>query len=351
MNLRIKSETPTTIVLQWDPLRCDGYVFTSPDGKKSRTGDGTRTTVTFAKQAGVYHVEPLTITDSWSLTYPPPATPPPPPPAGKIQHGAWVTETGTAGAPTTMSQIAGRWPAGKKATIVHWGSAKTAYPGLWGNVKAYNPNAVALCDWDLGGVTMADVAAGKWDGYLTAWADTVKGTGVPTVIRFAHEFNVDFGYPWQKAAPADYVAAWKRMAGIMQPRGIRTMWCPNVFWPGSLAKDPQPWLPPANTVDLVGLDGYDWGMTFERVFKTAVDRVRVLLPGKPVWIAETNVSIKLMESAQQAWIEDAFRKAAQWKIDGMCLFIRQHDDGTWIWADRAAQAALRTTVGVMPEYA
>ena len=103
--------------------------------------------------------------------------------------------------------------------------------------------------------------------------------------------------------------------------------------------------------ETVGLDGYDWGMTFTQVFKTAVDRVRVLLPGKPVWIAETNVSNKLPLASQQAWLEDAFRKAAEWKLDGVCLFIRQHDDGSWIWADTAAQAAVKSTVAVMPEYA
>lgn len=284
--------------------------------------------------------------------YQPPVTPPPAPtPTATLKHGAWVTEAGTAGAPEIMSQLLKRWPAGKPPSIVHWGSAKTAYPNLWQNINNTVPGAIALCDWDLGGVTMADVAAGHWDALLVNWANTAKGNHIMTIIRFAHELNADFGYSWQKASPTDYVAAWKRMAAIMQPRGIKTMWCPNVFWPGSLSKDPAPWLPPASTVDYVGLDGYDWGMSFTQVFEHAVNRVRALLPGKPVWIAEMNVSNKLSPVIQQAWLEDAFRKAAEWKLDGVCLFIRQHDDGSWIWADTAAQAAVKSTVAVMPEYA
>ena len=77
MNLRLVSETATTITLGWDPVAgAVGYRFTAEkQAKPSHTWDPSRSTVKFAKGSSWYKVEALEAPQSGS--YPPPvvATP------------------------------------------------------------------------------------------------------------------------------------------------------------------------------------------------------------------------------------------------------------------------------------
>lgn len=70
LQLRLASETATTITLAWDPVKCDGFRFTHPSGKRSHTWDGSRTSVRFSKVPhGVYSVEPFTVNERAEYVY------------------------------------------------------------------------------------------------------------------------------------------------------------------------------------------------------------------------------------------------------------------------------------------
>ena len=66
LDLRLLSQTPSTITLGWDPVAgCVGYRFTSEkQAKPSHTWDPLRSSVRFAKGSAWYRVEALGVLDS-----------------------------------------------------------------------------------------------------------------------------------------------------------------------------------------------------------------------------------------------------------------------------------------------
>jgi hypothetical protein len=87
VNLRILSETPTTVTVGWDPVPgAVGYDFYIDAKRVSFTHDGTKTSVKFGKpDAGLhdYGVESLMHGSSGVILVPAPAPPPPPP---RLEH-------------------------------------------------------------------------------------------------------------------------------------------------------------------------------------------------------------------------------------------------------------------------
>lgn len=73
MNLRLVSETSTTITLGWDPVPgAIGYRFSSEKhARLAHTWDPARASVRFAKGSSWYKVEALEVKDTG--TYPSPA--------------------------------------------------------------------------------------------------------------------------------------------------------------------------------------------------------------------------------------------------------------------------------------
>jgi mannan endo-1,4-beta-mannosidase len=64
------------------------------------------------------------------------------------------------------------------------------------------------------------IADGKWDTYITNWANDVKK--FPTIkvyIRFAHEMNGSW-YPWS-LDPQEYVLAWRHVVDIFHQQKVR----------------------------------------------------------------------------------------------------------------------------------
>ena len=73
MELRLVSETASTITLGWTPVAGAGYRFTSEkQAKPSHTWDASRSSVRFAKGSAWYRVEALGVSESG--TYPPTPT-------------------------------------------------------------------------------------------------------------------------------------------------------------------------------------------------------------------------------------------------------------------------------------
>ncbi len=64
--------------------------------------------------------------------------------------------------------------------------------------------------WEPYGTTIADIAAGDSNRYISEFAQQVKAADVPIAISFGHEMNGNW-YPWGStdASPASFVAAWR----------------------------------------------------------------------------------------------------------------------------------------------
>lgn len=151
--------------------------------------------------------------------------------------------------------------------------------------------------YDRTAITMEQIAAGVHDDHLYRWADELAAWGGPVYLRFAHEPNGDW-YPWSPAGgtpPETYVAAWRHVHDLLvskNARNVRWIWTVNVPHPGGSPIDRL--YPGHDYVDLVGVDGYNWGTTHPwsrwqapvDLFGPTLDEMSRLAPGKPVVITE-----------------------------------------------------------------
>jgi beta-mannanase len=143
------------------------------------------------------------------------------------------------------------------------------------------------------------ITAGDFDTYIQQWGTALASWGKPVMLRFGHEMNGNW-YPWAESAngnqAGDYVAAWRHVHDVIASTGatnVQWVWSPNVPYWGST---PLTGLyPGAGYVDVVALDGYNWGTaaswstwtTPSALFGDGLTALRNLAPGKPIIIAET----------------------------------------------------------------
>ena len=199
---------------------------------------------------------------------------------------------------------------------------------------------------------LLDIANGTEDAYITQFANEVKNSNVPTIIRFAHEMNGNW-YPWGNK-PNEYINAYKHIVTKFRDLGVTNaywMWNINV---GSVPVEPiesvSQYYPGYDYVDYVGIDGFNFGNTtnwsswteFEDLFHKTYNHV-VHVYNKPVIIAETsstehggsksdwikNMDITLQKetfSNIQAVIWFNIIKETDWRIDSSEISLTNFKD-------------------------
>jgi Glycosyl hydrolase family 26 len=157
------------------------------------------------------------------------------------------------------------------------------------------------------GIAVKDIAAGRYDGYLTSWADAAKKTRAPVVISFGHEMNSP-QFPWgfTHVSPAVFVAAWRHIHNVFtKAKAHNVIWCWNPNRPAGPSAPGPPsdpahyWWPGNAYVNWVGIDAYyrTPTSTFASVFDAPVAEIRAFTT-KPVLIAETGAAPGPREAAQ-----------------------------------------------------
>jgi beta-mannanase len=179
---------------------------------------------------------------------------------------------------------------------------------------------VTVEPWDSSSTTdpryaLKNIVRGDFDAWFAAGADAARAFGKPFYLRFAPEMNGRWA-PWEAGingnTPQEYVAAWRRVHAIFVSRGAgnaKWVWGPNVF--GGSAVDFTPYYPGSDVVDVLALDGYNWGsldvwQTYSQVFGPSYDALARLDPVKPVMIAETASAESGGDKA--AWITSTFTR-------------------------------------------
>ena len=219
-----------------------------------------------------------------------------------------------------LASLAGRSP-GIVMWYVHWG-------GPW---SAFNANdvqtilargATPMITWmtddptassPLASLSPSAVAAGADDAYIRSWATGLRSVGGTVMIRLDHEMNGNW-CPWSPGVngttSAQYVSMWRHVHRIFVNQGatnVRWVWSPNVEYPGST---PLSGLYPGNQyVDVVGLDGYNWGtsqpgkqwQTFDQIFDSSINDVH-RISSRPLLITE--VASTSSGGDKAAWITD-----------------------------------------------
>jgi hypothetical protein len=163
-----------------------------------------------------------------------------------------------------------------------------------------------LVSWDMGDTSAARFGtfpAHRHDAYLAAEAAAAKAFGKPLYVRPWPEMNGD----WQSFQPTadggrpaggtypQFIAAWRYLVGFFRAHGAT-----NVRWVFEPTTDTYPGTTPISAiwpgaayVDVLGLDGYNWGTggmftwrSFAAIYRTQYARLTALAPKLPVWICE-----------------------------------------------------------------
>lgn len=164
-----------------------------------------------------------------------------------------------------------------------------------------------LVAWDLGATSatrFTTFTSHAHDAYLTQEAAAAKTFGKTLYIRPWAEMNGDWsafqptpdGSRPAGGTPAQFIAAWRYLVDFFRNHGAT-----NVRWVFNPTTDTYAGTTPVTTiwpgsawVDVLGLDGYNWGTggvftwrSFADIYATQYARLTALDPSLPVWVCET----------------------------------------------------------------
>lgn len=263
-------------------------------------------------------------------------TTPPPPPAPPCQFGVWdpadVSWTGPGGNPLGQWDGAAAFSAAPVKSVSYFTGWLGPLPGTVLSVAASHNATVYLNlePWHTWNnqpdPSMAMIANGVYDSYLTSIGNAIKAGGNPVWVTFAHEMNGTW-YPWgiQAVAPADWVTTWKHVCDVIRAAAgslARMVWAPNNRDVGSVA----PYWPGPAYVDIAGFDAYlnkaDATQTYAEFVKPTVDEIRGTGWTGPIWNAETGVYNDANRITRYP------RFIADMKADGLLGFT-QFNEGAW----------------------
>lgn len=183
---------------------------------------------------------------------------------------------------------------------------------------------IPLITWEFWSIAnnggAASIANGSKDAYIRSFATAAKATGKEIWLRPLHEMNSNW-YPWAGATngntAADVIAAWRRIDQVVDSTGatnVKLVWCPNSeSVPNTTANAIEKYWPGDAYVDLLAIDGYNFGTTaswatwrsFSTVMSTCYSKVTAL-SSKPLFLAEVG-SVE-QGGSKAAWITDMFAK-------------------------------------------
>jgi mannan endo-1,4-beta-mannosidase len=190
--------------------------------------------------------------------------------------------------------------------------------------NAWSYGALYYMIWEPYHTTVAAIAEGRSNGYISRVAREVRALNLPVAISFGHEMN-GWWYPWGTTSTTgtQFVAAWRLIHRLFAAAGAS-----NVIWvwnPNVISAEPQlelsAWYPGDAYVSWVGVTGYFGSTgpdTFDGVYGPTMQEIRTFT-SRPFLIAETSVQTG----------PDAVT-AAQNLVDG----VRQRPDVLgFIWFD------------------
>lgn len=181
--------------------------------------------------------------------------------------------------------------------------------------------------------SLAAIARGDYDFHIVRWAEEAAAYRKPFFLRFAHEMNDPYRYPWgpQNGNRAgDFVDAWRHVHLLFQKKGAT-----NVLWVWSPHLS-MPWLeyyfPGADEVDWVGFGVLNYGEIASWSKWWSVDEIisrqypALLSFKKPLIITEFGTLAR--GGDPRRWFAEG-REALESRYRGVhaiVLFNQTHDD-------------------------
>jgi hypothetical protein len=216
--------------------------------------------------------------------------------------------------------------------------------------EAARHGAVPLVQMEPGGISLAAIAAGRYDAYLRSYAASVKAFGGQVILSFGHEMN-GYWYSWgyRHTSPADFVAAWRHVVTVFRRQGagnVAWLWTANVIDVHGGIPSPARWWPGSSYVTMVGIDGYYLrpGWTFASLFGPTIKAVRALTldkilisetgapngPGQSAKVADLFTGIRAYGLLGFVWFDAVARHELprnglrDWRLQGAATFATFH---------------------------
>jgi hypothetical protein len=219
--------------------------------------------------------------------------------------------------------------------VMYYSGWYVPFPVKFADTAASN-GAVPLVQMDpdiLKPTEIAEIASGKYDGYLSAYAEAVRAYHHPVILSFGHEMNGTWS-PWSYGhmSAADFVNDWRHIVTLFRELGAQNV---TWLWTINIVNDaksgaaqipsPQPWWPGSSYVNWVGIDGYylkpSW--EFAPLFGPTITTVRSFTDA-PILIAETGAT---PASGQPAKIANLFAGVQTYGLLGLVYYDNTNDIG------------------------
>ena len=208
--------------------------------------------------------------------------------------------------------------------VMYYSGWYVPFPVGFANTAA-NHGAVPLVQMDPSGIKIAQIASGRYDGYLSSYAEAVRAYRHPVILSFGHEMNGNWStWGYRHISPAVFVAAWRHIVNLFRVLGARNvtwLWTVNIIndaRSGKVDDNLGQWWPGSSYVTWVGVDGYylEPSWQFAPLFGPTIGAVRALT-ADPILIAETGA---IQTAGQPAKINDLFAGIHSYGLLGFVWF-------------------------------
>ncbi len=187
-----------------------------------------------------------------------------------------------------------------------------------------------------------DIVNGLYDKYLDEFIFQIKSFNKSVIIRFAHEMNLS-RYHWgvlednyNENSPDIYIEMFRYIFDYFKKKKVKNAlfaFCPNVdSVPKTSWNKIKNYYPGDKYVDILGMDGYNWGTcaseknlgwvsswrSFNETFKNTLRELRKLSLFKPIIIFETASAKK--GGDRTLWLQEALKDARKLDISAICWF-------------------------------
>ncbi len=207
---------------------------------------------------------------------------------------------------------------------------------------------IPLVSWQSQDQSVADIAAGRYDEYVRGWARAAASAPGVLYVRPFPEMNGDW-VPWH-GDPENLKLAWRRLVRLFEEEdadNVRWVFSPNVTdEPRTAQNRLENYYPGSEYVDVLALDGYNWGATrpyigwrsFDEVFAGGYERITALGP-QPVWIAEVASTEHGGDKAE--WVREMLSSTAFARLEAIVWFNENKETDWRIESSVASADAFR----------
>jgi hypothetical protein len=280
------------------------------------------------------------VTTTPVVATPVPTTPVTTPVSSSVQWGAYVGDGSTAVA--DFDTLVGK----KTEMIDDFEDFTAPFPtALSSTVGSQGKTLVVFWEPSTG---LSSISNGSLDAEIKSFASGAKSYGYPVILVPFDEMNLNesaWGAGVNGNTPATFISAWDHIHDMFTSAGVTNVKFAidynNVSIPSGTSNNYAAYYPGANYVDIVGIDGYNFGspwQTFDQVFSSAYTEASQF--NKPIYL----MAIGSAEGTQKAaWIDSLGTLSTKYpNVKGWTWFNDNKEQNWLVNSDAAALAAFKS---------